>query len=471
MISEPDESTSEPQSNLGQPRSTPGPDRYASYRKWLLVSNVFCFGGEQTALLIAAFLIFRETHSAIFVGLIIVAYNVPQVLLAGAANALSARWGAVRACCILHGAEMVSALVVAGAAFAHHLSVPVLLSWVTVLGISEGLNSPNPPLIRLEMVPPDYWLEYNGSRTQSIVIGTIGGILLSGVIYGLLGPGWVFVINAVGLVPMIVLYWMFGRTTPELTVVTDEVGTLREGWHYLRSEPGSWAALRLVILAFFLSGYVVLLPTIASGIGSRPEILSILEAGTVVGGLLVAICVKYLHRRVGWSRVRMFCSVSAGLLLGLIAMAESFFGTRSALASVLMAVAIIPVGFAILMNSTVLISGMQLVTPLPRRAATYTILEVTPLVVVALSQEFVGFLADEFSVPAAFGILALITLGVELLVSHRPMGHHLQALDGMDGPPAAPHRMRHGKSRDGVGHHRYWPAVLAVAEPPTRPSD
>ena len=327
------------------------------------MSNVFCFGGEQTALLIAAFLIFRETHSAIFVGLIIVAYNVPQVLLAGAANALSARWGAVRACCILHGAEMVSALVVAGAAFAHHLSVPVLLSWVTVLGISEGLNSPNPPLIRLEMVPPDYWLEYNGSRTQSIVIGTIGGILLSGVIYGLLGPGWVFVINAVGLVPMIVLYWMFGRTTPELTVVTDEVGTLREGWHYLRSEPGSWAALRLVILAFFLSGYVVLLPTIASGIGSRPEILSILEAGTVVGGLLVAICVKYLHRRVGWSRVRMFCSVSAGLLLGLIAMTESFFGTRSALASVLMAVAIIPVGFAILMNSTVLISGMQLATP------------------------------------------------------------------------------------------------------------
>jgi hypothetical protein len=167
----------------------------------------------------------------------------------------------------------------------------------------------------------------------------------------------------------------------------------------------------------------------------------------------------------------MFCSVSAGLLLGLIAMTESFFGTRSALASVLMAVAIIPVGFAILMNSTVLISGMQLVTPLPRRAATYTILEVTPLVVVALSQEFVGFLADVVSVPAAFGILALITLGVELLVSHRPMSHHLQALDGMDGPPAAPHRMRHGKSRDGVGHHRYWPAVLAVAEPPTRPSD
>jgi len=313
------------------------------------------------------------------------------------------------------------------------------------------------------MVPEDRWLEYNGARTQSIVIGTIAGILFAGVIYGLLGPGWVFLVSALGLIPMIVVVFLFGRTAPELTVTTVEPGTLREGWDYLRSEPGSWAALRLVILALFVSSYAVMLPTIASGISSRPETLSVLEVGTVIGGLLVAFGVKRLHGKVGWSRVRMTCSVTAGLLLAMMAVAEFVCGTSSTMASVLVALAIIPVGFAILMNSTVLISAIQLVTPHRRRSATYTILEVVPLVVVALSQEIIGYLADEFSVPFAFGILAIITLVVDLIVSRRPIGKHLQALDGLSDPPSTPHVLRQGKRRDKAGHH-HWPTVLAASK-------
>ena len=440
------------------------PDHYSAYRFWLLVSDVTCFAGEQMALLITAFLIYQYTHSAVAVGLILLCYNVPRMALAGAANALSLRWGATRACCVLLTAEIVASFVVAGFAFAHDLSVAVLLTWVTVIGICEGLDSPNPSLLRMAMVPQEIWMEYNGAHTRSLTLGTIGGMLLAGVVYSLWGPGWIFIIAVLGFVPPVITFFLFGRNSPELTDKPEERGSVREGWNHLRKDPGSWAALRLMILVFFVSGYAVLLPAIANHIGSRPEILSILEAGTVVGGLFVAIAVKHLHGRVGWSRVRTFCSIMAGSLIGLMAVAEHFGGTRSLVASVIVVLATVPVGFAILMNSTVLIAAMQLITPPRHRSSAYAILALIPLAVAALSQQFVGLLADIFSVPTAFGVLAIITLGANALVSHRPIGEHLQALDGCSDAPSVAHPVRHGRGSEHVSHHRHWPTSSEMHE-------
>lgn len=448
-----------PPSESSRPLSDQATDRYATYRFWLLVSDVTCFAGEQMALLIAAFLIYQKTRSVVAVGLIVVLYNVPRIALASLANALSIHWGAARTCWLLLSAEIFACLAVAGIAFAHELSAVVLLAWVTVIGIIEGLDAPNPSLLRMAMTPPDIWLEYNGSHTRSLTLGTIGGMLLAGVVYGFGGPAWVFLLAALGFLPPVITFFLFSRNSVDLTVELEEQGSIREGWRYLRKDPGSWSALRLMILVFFVSGYAVLLPAIASHIGSRPEILSILEVGTVVGGLFVAIAVKHLHGRVGWSRVRMFCSVMAGVMIGMMAVAEYVGGAHSSIASVLVVLATVPVGFAILMNSTVLIAGMQLITPPRHRSSAYTILALIPLAVAALGQEFTGLLADIFSVPAAFGVLAVVTLGANVVVSHRPMGAQLRALDGIEDPPTVHHPMRRGRESEDVGHHRHWPTM------------
>ena len=87
----------------------------------------------------------------------------------------------------------------------------------------------------------------------------------------------------------------------------------------------------------------------------------------------------------------------------------------------------------------------------------FTLLALIPLVVGPVSQEFVGLTADAFSVPTALGVMAVVTIVVNAVVSHRPMSIHFDALNEAERPLVVNEMLSQRSAHRGHLHHSHWP--------------
>ena len=412
--------------------------------------------GEYMAMLVTTYLVFHKTHSVVATGLILLCFNVPSLVLAGSATAISHRFGAARVDAWVNLGEGVWALFPMGLAATHHLGVLALLGWVLGYGVFEGLNAPNSYLVRQLIAEPGKLPELNSAYTRNVAAAAVIGLLLGGGIFVAVGPTWVFLICAVTAVPEVLVFFSTSRHESARHVEAASESFF-DALRLLRSEPGLWAACRFAVLCFFVASYTVTLPAIADTIGSNAEILSVLESGSLIGGILVAFVVRRIHGRVRWGKVQRLCYFGAGLGLAAMASAEVLGGSHSRATDLVAFVATIPIGFAVLMNASIVTSVIQIGTPRDKRASMFTLLALIPLVVGPLSQETVGLLADHLSVSWALGIVAVVTVVVNFVVSHRPMSRHFDSLDNFENPFSVNEMMSQRGARRSRLHVVHWP--------------
>lgn len=430
-------------------------DPYATLRARYLRAAMVIHFGEYMAMMITSYLVFHQTHSVVATGIILLCYNVPSIFLAAAAASLTRRFNAPRVDAWVNAAEGVIALAATGLATTHHLTTLALFGWVLAYGICEGLNAPNSYLVRHLIAAPGRLHELNSVYTRNVAISAVAGLLVGGALYAVAGPAWVFLICALTAIPEIVV---FVQTQHRVAGKVEQPTTrsLGQAFRLLRTEPGLWAACRFAILCFFVAGYAVTLPAIASSVGSNAEILALLESGSLLGGVLVAVVVRRIHGRVRWGAVQRWCYFAAGVGLAAMAAAEFWGGSHSRVAGAVALVATVPVGFSVLLNASIVTSVIQLATPSDQRTSIFTLLALIPLVVGPISQEFVGLLADVFSVPTALGVMAFVTVVVNSAVSHRPMSVHFDALDEAERPFAVNEMLSQRSAHRGHLHHSHW---------------
>lgn len=418
--------------------------------------------GEYMVMLVTSYLVFHKTHSVVATGLILLCFNVPSLVLPGVATWLTRRWGAPTVDAWVNSAEGVIALVPMTLAATHRLTVPALLGWVLAYGVCEGLNAPNSYLVRQIIAAPGRLPELNSAYTRNVAGAAVAGMILGGGIFVLVGPTWVFLVCAVTAIPEVLVFLETSRQASASTSMSlqSPSESFSDAFRLLRTEPGLWAACRFAVLCFFVASYTVTLPAIASTIGTSAEILSLLEAGSLVGGILVAVAVKRIHGRVGWGRVQRLCYFGAAVGLAAMASAEYWGGAHSREAGIVSLVATIPIGFAVLMNASIITSVIQIGTPQDKRASMYTLLALIPLVVGPISQELVGLLADRLSISAALAIVAAVTVVINGVVSHRPMSRHFDSLDDAEAP--FPINVMHAQrgARRSHFHTIHWPEPL-----------
>ena len=311
-----------------------GPDIFSRIRARYLLAAMVVHVGEYMAMLVTSYLVYHKTHSVVATGLILLCFNVPSLVLAGVATSLTRRFGAARVDACVNAYEGAIALVPMTLAATHHLNVAALLLWVLGYGIGEGLNAPNSLLVRQLIAEPGHLHELNSDYTRNVAVAAVGGLLLGGGIFVLFGPAWVFLVTAVTAVPEVLVFIETSRFRPGPDHVQSASESFADAMRLLRTEPGLWAACRFAVLCFFVASYTVTLPAIAGAIGSNAEILSLLETGSLVGGILVAVVVRRIHGRVGWGRVQRLCYFGAGVGLAAMAAAEYFGGRHSREAAV-----------------------------------------------------------------------------------------------------------------------------------------
>lgn len=229
-----------------------------------LISN----SGTWLQSLTVPFVLFQITGSALWVGLAAVAQFLPMVLLSPLGGSLADRRSRRRVLLATQSGMALTALGLLITWVSGVRSPVVLLAFLVIGGVINGINLPSWQAFVSDLVPRDDLLsavtlnslQFNGARAI--------GPAIAGVVIALFGPAWAFGLNAASFVFVLVALLLVRGRVHVPSVNTDGVfRQFRAALGYARSEPG-------LLLTFLVSGLL-------GGLGNPVFAFTVVFAGAV----------------------------------------------------------------------------------------------------------------------------------------------------------------------------------------------
>ncbi|MDD1475614.1 MFS transporter [Arthrobacter sp. H16F315] len=317
-----------------------------NYRIWFvgaIVSNIGTWM-QRTA---QDWLVFDHLteHDASAMGITMALQLGPQLFLAPVAGLMADRYHRKQLLILTQSAmALLSAglgiLVISGAAQLWHV-----YGFALLLGVVSALDAPVRQTFVSELVHDEYLPNAVALNSASFNVARMIGPAVAGVLTVAVGPGWVFMINTLTFVALLLSLWKIPATTLRLLPrAAAGKGRIREGLRYVRFRPD----IVVVLVAVFIVGtlglnFVLFIAAMvgtefgldASAFGLMNSIMAI---GSVAGALLSA------GRKKPRLRFIFGAAGAFGVTSGVAALAPSYFW---------FGVALVPVGlFAITMMTS-----------------------------------------------------------------------------------------------------------------------
>jgi MFS family permease len=266
---------------------------HKNYRLFFAGQSISLIGTWMTRIA-TAWLVYRLTGSALLLGVVGFAGQIPSFLLAPLAGVLVDRWNRQRLLVITQVLAMFQSL-----ALALLTMTGLIKMWhVIVLSVLQGLiNSFDMPARQafvVEMVEKREDLANAIALNSSMVnAARLLGPSIGGVVIAAVGEGWCFMIDAVSYIAVIASLLAM-TITARVIQPTNEANIfqqLREGWSYATH----FAPIRNVLLLLALVSlvgmpYTVLMPVFANDVlHGGPNTLGLLMAASGVGALVGAL--------------------------------------------------------------------------------------------------------------------------------------------------------------------------------------
>jgi MFS family permease len=214
-----------------------------------------------------SWLVYRLTGSALLLGTISFAGQIPTFLLAPFAGVLVDRMNRRKVLMATQVGAMVQSLALAVLTLSHRITITEVL-WLSVMqGVVNAFDMPVRQSFMVQMVDDRADLQNAIAINSSMVnVARLIGPSLAGVIISLANEGWCFLIDGVSYVAVIVSLTMMRVTVPKtMRAAVGMVEQLREGWEYV----SGFRPIRTILLLFAIVSlmgmpYMVLMPVFAA---------------------------------------------------------------------------------------------------------------------------------------------------------------------------------------------------------------
>src|SRR4051794_10190064 len=242
----------------------------------------------------AAWLMTSLTTSAVLVALLQTASSLPVFLLGLPAGALADVVDRRRLLLFTQGWMLLTAALLSVLTFLGLMSAWTLLALTFLLGLGGALNAPAwqaivPELVPREQLPQAVALNSVGFNLARAVGPALGGLLVAA-----LGTAWVFLLNAISYLAVLVVIYRWRRQERESAAPPETVmGAMAAGVRYARHAPALQVVLlRVGVFVIAASALWALLPVVtrhdigldATGYGI---LLGSLGLGAVIGAVLL----------------------------------------------------------------------------------------------------------------------------------------------------------------------------------------
>jgi len=299
--------------------------RHKNYRLFFSGQSISLIGTWMTRIA-TSWLVYRLTGSALLLGVVGFAGQIPSFLLAPFAGVLVDRWNRHRLLVITQVLALLQSLAMAILALTGLIKIWQVIALSVFQGLVNAFDMPARQAFVVEMVDRREDLANAIALNSSMVnAARLLGPSIGGVIIAAVGEGWCFMIDAISYLAVIASLLAM-TITPRLLKVTQDANILqqlREGWVYAtRFAPIRNILLLLALVSLVGMPYTVLMPVFANDVlHGGPNTLGLLMAASGVGALVGAM---FLAARKSVLGLGKFIPITAGAFgAGLIAFSFS----------------------------------------------------------------------------------------------------------------------------------------------------
>jgi MFS family permease len=270
------------------------------------------FGGQTISLIgtwmtriATSWLVYRLTHSAILLGTVSFAGQIPTFLLAPLAGVIVDRSNRRRVLVWTQTLAMVQSLALAVLTLAHVINIAEVLVLSAFQGLINAFDMPGRQAFMVQMVTPQRGdspgapSEDRNDLSNAIAINSsmvnvarLIGPSLAGMVIAVSSEGWCFLIDGASYIAVIIsLLMMHIQVAAQPRAASSMLEQLREGWSYVSTS----TPVRIILLLFALVSlmgmpFMVLMPLFAGNVlHGGPHTLGFLMGAAGAGALVSAI--------------------------------------------------------------------------------------------------------------------------------------------------------------------------------------
>ncbi|MGC9291397.1 MAG: MFS transporter [Acidobacteriaceae bacterium] len=294
------------------------------------------FGGQSISLIgtwmtriATAWLVYRLTRSALLLGTVSFAGQIPVFLLAPLAGVLVDRMDRRTVLLWTQGLAMLQSLALAVLTLSHRITIHELL-WLSVFqGVVNSFDMPGRQAFMVQMVEDRADLSNAIAINSSMVnIARLIGPSLAGLVIAATNEGYCFLIDGISYLAVIAsLLMMHIHAAPMQRATTSMLEHLKEGWAYVAGS----VPIRTILLLFSLISlmgmpFVVLMPIFAAQVlHGGPHTLGFLMGAMGVGSLVSAFSLVLRRSVLGLTRKIPLAAASFGTGLVLFGFSHSLW--------------------------------------------------------------------------------------------------------------------------------------------------
>ena len=270
------------------------------------------FGGQTISLvgtwmtrIATAWLVYRLTGSALLLGTISFAGQIPTFLLAPFAGVLVDRSNRRHVLIWTQTLAMVQSLALAALTLSHRITIAEILALSVFQGLINAFDMPGRQSFMVQMVTPQR-ASSPGTPEESdrndlsnaiainssmVNVARLVGPSLAGMVIAVSSEGWCFLIDGISYIAVIVsLLMMHVRVADLRRATTSMFEQMREGWSYV----SGFTPVRTILVLFALISlmgmpYMVLMPVFAGRVlHGGPHTLGFLMGAAGAGALVSA---------------------------------------------------------------------------------------------------------------------------------------------------------------------------------------
>jgi MFS family permease len=267
--------------------------RHKNYRLFFSGQSISLIGTWMTRIA-TSWLVYRLTGSALLLGVVGFAGQIPSFILAPFAGVLVDRWNRHRLLVVTQVLALLQSLALAVLALTGLIKIWQVIVLSVFQGIINAFDMPARQAFVVEMVDRRDDLANAIALNSSMVnAARLLGPSIGGVVIAAVGEGWCFMIDAISYLAVIASLLAM-TITPRMLKPTKDANIfqqLREGWIYVvRFAPIRNVLLLLALVSLVGMPYTVLMPVFANDVlHGGPSTLGLLMAASGVGALAGAM--------------------------------------------------------------------------------------------------------------------------------------------------------------------------------------
>jgi len=293
--------------------------RYRNFRLFFGGQSISLIGTWMTRVA-TGWLVYRLTGSALLLGTVSFAGQIPTFLLAPFAGVWVDRLDRRQVLVWTQALSMVQSLALAAMTLSGHITIPWLLGLSVMQGMINAFDMPGRQAFMVKMVDDRRDLQNAIAINSSMVnMARLVGPSLAGMLIAVSSEGWCFLIDGISYMAVIASLLMMRLHDPAVKrVPTSTLHELKAGWTYV----SQFAPIRTILLLFAVVSlmgmpFVVLMPIFAARVlHGGPHTLGFLMGAMGVGALASALSLAARRTVVGL--VRMIPIATAVFGVGLI---------------------------------------------------------------------------------------------------------------------------------------------------------